>query len=285
MPRSTDDASSPPGLLGDTAQRDYARKLGLFARFAEPELRAAVASLGLEPGMRVLDAGCGSGEALCWLTERVGPEGRVVGVDLSEAHVAAARRQAPPQAELLAGDLMALALPSQSLDAIWSSNTLHHFADPLAALQRMAGWLRPGGRLAIGQSGFLPEMLFAWDLRLERAAVDAVRAHYRDKYGLDERRLTAVRANVGLLRRAGLADVQARTFAIERISPLDAAAREYLLEAQFRGSFGERLRPWMAVEDFATLQRLCDPADPAFALDRSDFHYIQTYTLVTGRKP
>lgn len=284
MPRSSDD-NSKPGLLGDTAQRDYSRKLGLFMRFAEPELRAALAALDLAPGMQVLDAGCGSGEGLAWLAEAVGAGGRVVGADLSEAHVAAARRQAPPQVELLAGDLMEQAFPAQSLDAIWSANTLHHFPDPSAALQHMAHWLRPGGRLAIGQSGFLPEMLFAWDMRLERAVVDAVRAHYRDKYGLDERRLTAVRANVGLLRQAGLVDVQARTFAIERISPLDAAARDYVLEAQFRSTFGERLRPWMSAEDFAELQKLCDPADPGFALDRPDFHYLQTYTVVSGCKP
>jgi len=273
-----------PGLLGDTAQRDYSRKLGLFMRFAEPELREAIATLGLAPGMQVLDAGCGSGEALAWLAEAVGTGGRVVGVDLSHAHVAAARSQAPPQVELLASDLMTLAMPA-SFDAAWSSNAINHFSDPLAAVQRLAGWLRPGGQLAVGQSGFLPEMLFAWDTRLERAVVDAVRAHYRDKYGLDERRLAAVRANVGLLRQAGLVDVQARTFAIERVSPLSPAARDYLLEAQFRSTFGERLRPWLSAEDFAELERLCDPAVPGFALDRPDFHYLQTYTLVSGRRP
>jgi SAM-dependent methyltransferase len=283
MPGPSDDAPKP-GLLGDTPERDYSRKLGLFARFAEPELRAAIATLGLERGMRVLDAGCGSGEALAWLAEAVGEGGRVVGADLSDAHIAAARRQAPSQAELLAGDLMAQPLPPDSFDAIWSSNTLHHFADPLAALQRLSGWLRPGGRLAIAQSGFLPEMLFAWDVRLERAVVDAVRAYYRERYGLDERRLTGVRANVGLLRQAGFVDVQARTFTIERISPLDPAARDYVLEAQFRATFGERLRPWLSAEDFAALERLCDPGDPGFALDRPDFHYIQTFTTVIGRK-
>lgn len=274
-----------PGLLGDTPQRDYSRKLGLFMRFAASELRAAIATLGLAPGMQVLDAGCGTGEALAWLAQGVGASGRVVGADLSLAHVAAARRQAPPQVELLAGDLMTLEMPAASFDAIWSSNTINHFADPLAAVHRLAGWLRPGGRFAVGQSGFLPEMLFAWDARLERAVVDAVRAHYRDRYGLDERRLAAVRANVGLLRQAGLADVQAHTFAIERISPLDPATREYVLEAQFRSTFGERLRPWLSSEDFAALERLCDPADSAFALDRPDFHYLQTFTLVSARKP
>lgn len=281
---ATEGPAQAPGLLGDTAQRDYARKLSLFMRFAEPELRQAVGMLGLGRGMQVLDAGCGSGEALVWLAEAVGPQGRVVGVDLSEAHLAAARRQAPAHVELLGGDLMALDLPAAGFDAIWSSNTLNHFTDPLAALHRLRGWLRSGGRLVIGQTGFLPEMLFAWDSRLERAVVDGVRAHFRDRYGLDEQRLTAVRANLGLLRQAGLAQVHARTFVIERTSPLDGPTREYLLEAQFRGFFGERLRPWLTPQDFSALQRLCDPSDPAFALERPDFHYLQTYTVVIGVK-
>lgn len=273
------------GLLGDTAQRDYARKLGLFVRFAEPELRVAIATLGLTPGMRVLDAGCGSGEALAWFAQAVGDSGRVVGTDLSLAHLAVARSQAPPQVELLAGDLMTLDMPAAGFDVAWSANTLHHFVDPLAAVHRLAGWLRPGGLLAVGQSGFVPEMLFAWDARLEKAVVDAVRARYRDKYGLDEQRLAAVRANVGLLRQAGLVEVQARTFVIERIAPLPEAARDYLLEAQFRATFGERLRPWLSTKDFAELERLCDPDGPDFALDRPDFHYLQTFTLVMARKP
>lgn len=273
------------GLLGDTPQRDYSRKLGLFMRFAEPELRAALGTLELSPGMQVLDAGCGTGEALAWLAQAVGPTGRVVGVDLSEAHLAAARRQAPVAVELHGGDIMALEMPAAGLDAIWSANTVNHFAEPLSAVRRLAGWLRPGGRLAVGQSGFLPEMLFAWDGRLERAVVDAVRAYYRDRYGLDEQRLAAVRANVGLLRQAGLAQVQARTFVIERIAPLDAAAHEYVLEAQFRSTFGDRLRPWLSEQDFRELVQLCDPASPAFALRRPDFHYLQTFTLVTGRRP
>ena len=57
------------GLLGDTIARDYSRKLQLFNTFAEPELRQAVASVGLKQGMRVLDAGCGTGEALRWLVD------------------------------------------------------------------------------------------------------------------------------------------------------------------------------------------------------------------------
>ena len=87
--------ATPRGLLGDTAARDYSRKLRLFNTFAAPEIRQAIAQLRLRPGARVLDAGCGTGEALRWLSDEVGTQGRVVGVDLAAAHVAAARATAP----------------------------------------------------------------------------------------------------------------------------------------------------------------------------------------------
>jgi hypothetical protein len=109
-----------------------------------------------------------------------------------------------------------------------------------------------------------------------------VRQYYRDRYGLDERDLTAVRALVGLMREAGLGDIAVRTTAIERISPVDAATEAYLLEAIFRNTWGERLRPYLAEGDYAELERLCDPGHPAYALRRKDFHFIQTFTLVTG---
>jgi SAM-dependent methyltransferase len=79
-------ALASAGLLGDTAARDYSHKLSLFNSFAEPELRCAIASLGVRPGMRILDAGCGTGEALRWLFDKVAPGGEVIGIDLATAH-------------------------------------------------------------------------------------------------------------------------------------------------------------------------------------------------------
>jgi SAM-dependent methyltransferase len=75
------------GRLGDTPARDYALKLRLFNALAEPELRQAIASLRLGPGMRVLDVGCGTGESLRWLAAAVAPDGLAVGVDLSASHL------------------------------------------------------------------------------------------------------------------------------------------------------------------------------------------------------
>lgn len=273
------------GLLGDTTARDYSRKLRLFNSFAEPELRRAIASLGLKQGMRVLDAGCGTGEALRWLCDAVAPQGTVVGIDLAAAHVSAARAAASDQVWVLQADMRRPPLAPRSFDLIWSVNTINHLHEPLAGVRVLASLLRPGGRIALGQSSLLPDMFFAWDSRLERLTNEAVRRYYRNRYGLSERDLADTRSIVGLLRRAALHGVTAQTFIIERVSPLNPADEAYLLEAIFRGTWGERLRPYLSGEDYDELTALCDPGHPAHALRRADFHFLQTFTVAVGQVP
>ncbi|HMH66459.1 MAG TPA: methyltransferase domain-containing protein [Pinirhizobacter sp.] len=276
-------STAPSGLLGDTAARDYTRKLRLFNAFAAPELRQAIASLALKPGMRVLDAGCGTGEALGWLAAEVAPGGAVVGMDLATSHVRAARGMASEDTALvLQANLLEAPLLPASFDLAWSVNVINHLRSPSAGIDALGLLLRPGGRVALGQSSLLPDMYFAWDSRLERLVNEAVRRYYRDRYQLDERDLTAVRAIVGLLRKAGLPDVHARTFMIERIAPLRPEDEDYLVEAIFRDTWGSRLQPYLTKNDYEELMRLCDPLHPDFALRRPDFHFLQSFTLVVG---
>jgi SAM-dependent methyltransferase len=268
------------GLLGDTTARDYSAKLRQFNRFAEPELRQLIESLHLS-GLRVLDAGCGSGEALLWLQEAVGEQGAVTGIDLAAAHVEAARAAAP-RAQVRQGDLLTLTVPDASLDFIWCVNTINHMKDPVSVLTRLGAALRPHSRIAVGQSSLLPEMFFAWDARLERMTNEAVRQYYRDRYSLDERDLRAVRGLVGALRGAGFKDVVPRTIVIERVSPLDPGSEAYLRETVFRDTWGERLRPYLSSEDYVELGCLCDPQHAQYALRRPDFHFLQSFTLVVA---
>lgn len=271
-----------PGLLGDTVARDYSRKLQLFNAFARPELRQAIADLQLKPGMRVLDAGCGTGEALGWFATEVQPEGAVIGVDLAAAHVVAARAMAGQSTWVVQADLLMPPLACASFDLVWSVNAINHLRSPLAGVEVLAGLLRPGGRMALGQSSFVPDMYFAWDSRLERVTNEAVRQYYRDRYQVSERELTAVRATVGLLRQCGLRNVTAHTLMIERVAPLRADDEAYLLEVIFRGTWGERLQPYLSVDDYDELTRLCDPQHSDFALRRPDFHFLQSLTVVVG---
>lgn len=273
---------SSVGLLGDTPSRNYSGKLSRFNSFAEPELRRLISRVGLCPGMRVLDAGCGTGDALPWLLDAVKPSGNVIGIDLALAHVEAARRWTGANIEVLQGDLSTAQLAPGSMDFIWCVNTINHLHDPIRAAERLAGLLRPGGRIALGQSSLMADMFFAWDARLERVVNEAVRHYYRERYSLTERDLRSSRAIVGVLRAAHFKNVGVRTVLIERVSPVSSATECYLVEAIFKSTWGERLRPYLTDGDYAELVRLCDPNSAHFALRRPDFHFLQSFTLVTG---
>lgn len=271
----------PTGLLGDTPGRDYGHKLDCFAAFAAPELRAVIAELPLEPGGCVLDAGCGTGRITDWLAERVRPSGTAVGLDLSRPHLGRAT-QAPVMPRLVLGDLAAPPF-RRGFDLVWACNALNHLRDPVAAAAALAELLRPDGRLVVAQSALLPDMIFAWDARLEAEVTRAVRAHYRDKYGLDERDTAGVRNLVGILQRAGLEDVCARTVVIERLQPLAPEDVAYFADTVLAGDWGERLRPYLAPDDWAAVVRVTDPDSPECCVHRPDFHHIQTLTVVSAR--
>lgn len=272
------------GMLGDTPQRDYAEKLRLFNAFARPELCEAIDALSLPAGSRVLDAGCGTGEAVAWFHQSTQGRAMVVGMDLATAHVHAARRTAPAGAPILQGDMTQPPLANGSFDLVWAVNAINHLHNPVAGARTLSKLLRPGGRLAVGQSSLVPDMYFAWDMRLEKCVNEAVRAYYRERYGRSEREFTAVRSLVGWLQQAGLREATVRTRMIERTHPLTDADERYLQECIFRDSWGERLRKYMDAEDFDELARLCTPDDERYALRRRDFHFLQSLTIAVATK-
>lgn len=117
--------------------------------FASPALATLERLLaGLEPGSEVLDLGCGNGLPIARALVERGH--RVTGVDISAAQVARARR-AVPGARFLLADALELELPEESFDAVVSAFVLGHVprADQPALLQRIRGWLRPGGRVLV----------------------------------------------------------------------------------------------------------------------------------------
>jgi len=267
--------------LHDAPNRSYAGKLERFGRFVAPELRSLFSGLGLAPRSRVLDVGCGVAFATRLLSELLGPQAQVVGVDLSLPHLLSAVETRG--IDLVQADAARLCFRDGSFDLIWSCNTVNHLGDPLAALRAMRAALRPGGRLALAQSGFLPEMYFAWDAPLDEAVRRACHEYYRERYGLKLQDTARVRGLLGLLQRAGLQAARTRTVVVERMQPLTEADRAYFEETVFRGTWGERLRPFLTDAEWFALQRNTDPASDDYCLDREDFHHIQTLTVCVGQ--
>lgn len=102
--------------------------------------------LGVGDGWRCLDVGAGAGSIVRWLSDRVGPEGSVVAVDvdtrfledLNEANVEVRRL-----------DITQDGLEADAYDLVHCRWLLMHLDDPVTAVSRMAGALRPGGWLLV----------------------------------------------------------------------------------------------------------------------------------------
>ena len=108
--------------------------------------------IGLHRGERLLDVGCGLGEAALALAEDLGDAGEVVGVDASEEMLRVARanaRSARSRVRLTVGDASSLQEPDDSFDVARCERTLQWLADPSAAVAEMVRVLRPRGRLSL----------------------------------------------------------------------------------------------------------------------------------------
>jgi SAM-dependent methyltransferase len=110
----------------------------------------AIAALAPAPDEVILDIGCGCGQTVVQLAERVGAGGRVIGVDIAPLLLDIARRRTAglAQARLVEADAQRLDLPGQSVDAIFSRFGVMAIADPAAAFANFRRMLKPGGRLA-----------------------------------------------------------------------------------------------------------------------------------------
>ncbi len=127
---------------------------------APPE--AVAASLGcgnpsalaqLSRGETVLDLGSGGGIDVLLSARRVGPAGKVYGLDMTEEMLALARdnqrRTGVENVEFLKGEIEHIPLPDESVDVVISNCVINLSTDKVRVLAEAFRVLRPGGRLAI----------------------------------------------------------------------------------------------------------------------------------------
>jgi len=106
---------------------------------------------GLDPGLRVLDVCCGTGDLAAEFSRRPAVD-QVVGADFVEPMVRRAREKySPPGTEhrWLVGDAMQLPLTSERFDVVSVAFGLRNLVDPAAGLREFARVLKPGGRLVV----------------------------------------------------------------------------------------------------------------------------------------
>lgn len=150
----------PSGIAGD--QKARARAIG----YREQDLAAApddsnlglgcgnpVALAEVRPGDTVLDLGSGAGFDCFLAASRVGPNGRVIGVDMTREMIAKARRSARKagvtNVEFRLGEIESLPVEDESIDLVISNCVLNLVPDKAAAFREIARVLKPGGRVMI----------------------------------------------------------------------------------------------------------------------------------------
>jgi SAM-dependent methyltransferase len=131
------------GAGGKSWLAAYERIQRSIAGFGEAVLAGAAA----RPGESVLDVGCGTGSTTAALAHAVGKDGRVLGVDISETLVGAARAQNLSNATFAVGDAATYAFESAAFDLVFSRFGVMFFADPVQAFRNLRRTLRPSGRL------------------------------------------------------------------------------------------------------------------------------------------
>jgi demethylmenaquinone methyltransferase/2-methoxy-6-polyprenyl-1,4-benzoquinol methylase/phosphoethanolamine N-methyltransferase len=121
----------------------------------ETALRKKILDLAaVQPGEAVLEIGCGTGSLAIAARQRMGPAGKVYGIDPSEQMLAVARGKAARaelQVDFQPGVVESLDFPDDSFDAVLSSLMVHHLPDDLkqAGMAECLRVLKPGGRLVI----------------------------------------------------------------------------------------------------------------------------------------
>jgi ubiquinone/menaquinone biosynthesis C-methylase UbiE len=234
--------------------------------------------IGIAEGARVLEIGCGPRGCLDLLSSRVGPTGRVVGVELSPTAVEWAQdflsERGLRNVEVHAGDARAVGLAEGSFDLVTSRLVLVNIPEPEQLIATAVALTRPGGVVAFHEIDFVAVMCdppsqawsTLWDLYL------TVSAKNGNDYYLG-RRLPR------MLRESGLVEVRLRP--IMHAHPLGDPRRSLALD--FADNFKDRI---VAME-LAT-EREVDELKRAVAVHLDDPEtavFFGPYIQAWGRKP
>ncbi len=262
-------------------------------RVVEPERATLAETLVGADTRSVVEIGCGAGGMAAALAtameDRSDPTLTLVdsAPELLEAAVSRVRATgAAGDVRTMLWDAAGDETPSAlaPADLVFAGMVVHHLPDQFAGLRRFAALVRPGGTLAIVESG-LPQRVLPWDLGVGEPGLEDRLSAYQHSWfremrtGMDG----AVRMPMGwsrALREAGLVEVRSWSYLVERPAPVsDLVMRSVLRRLRFlRDSTAEH----GTIDDLAAVDALLDEDGPHYVGRRDDVHYLQADTVHTG---
>jgi ubiquinone/menaquinone biosynthesis C-methylase UbiE len=242
----------------------------------------------------VLEAGSGAGgftRLLAAVLHQSG--GSVTALDESQDLLDATREllDKGPDAGVVAyqlGDIAHLPFDDGAFDLVWSSRTVHHVPDQLAAVRELARVVKPGGRLALREGSvrtrFLPDDIGlgapGLEDRLDVAFQEWFTANVRSGEG-------SVRYPYGwtqMLTDAGFHDVTAKSFLLEALPPFSDEQISYMGRHIRRWVEDDHRREMLDHDDVHALGELVNPAGAHFVFGRQDLHLRELVTVYVGTR-
>ena len=141
-----------PEYILDHHKEGERQRLALMSSLLDPMHRRHIERLGLGPGARTLEVGCGNASMSAWIAGRIAPGGRAVAVDidlsLADPEV--------PGLELRRADIRSGPVEPGCFDLVTARAVLHHLADAETAMANLVASARPGGMILLIEPDFLP---------------------------------------------------------------------------------------------------------------------------------
>ncbi len=169
-----------------------------------------MALLDPRPGERVLDVGCGRGQPLRFVADRVGPSGRAIGIEPSAGVLASLARRGPEGAAGAVADGADLPFAAETFDAVLCVNMLEAAPDRPRVLAEIRRVLKSGGRIVLAHDDIESQVYTGTDRELSRRAVRAYADATFGSYATSDGQLG--RHLWGLFRAASFRDPELRVF-------------------------------------------------------------------------
>ncbi|MEZ4664609.1 MAG: class I SAM-dependent methyltransferase [Caldilineaceae bacterium] len=253
----------------------------------QPEYEEMLRWVGLQPGWRALDAGCGTGGFLPLMTELVGCAGQVSAIDLAPENIAAveARRAqsqwaAPVSARV--GNLFNLPYADNAFDAVWSANTSQYFTDEelLKMLSEFRRVVRPGGLIAIKEYD-ITSMQFQPTTPMLTVHLHEALCRMGNQYHCQLFRTILLPQ---WLRKAGLINIRQKPTLMTRLQPLRAVEKTFV--CNFLAFYAHYAKDAdLPVDEQRLWVELGDIHSPDHITNHPDFQYRGIQTVFVGCAP
>lgn len=173
------DTSVKPGIndaFRNPDAQDFIERFEVESREVYARRKEIVAACGIKPGMTVADIGAGTGLFTRLFAEAVGPEGKVLAVDIAQNfldHIDKSAREAGLQnIQSVLASTDATGLAPASVDLAFICDTYHHFEFPQKTMASLERALKPGGRVVLIDFRREPGKSTEWVLDHVRAGQD-----------------------------------------------------------------------------------------------------------------